>query len=87
MLNGNEIEQIVRNYGARIMEVTPEYTVIQKTGHKTETQELFVKLDKYGVLQFIRSGRVAITKLRTELLETYLKTLRAENKIRGIETF
>jgi len=87
LLNGNEIEEIVRKYGAKIMEVTPEYTVIQKTGHKAETQELFVKLDKYGVLQFVRSGRVAITKLRTELLEKYLKQLRTENKIRGIETF
>ena len=87
LLSGNEIEQLVRTYGARIMEVTPEYTVIQKTGHKSETQELFLKLDKYGVLQFIRSGRVAITKVREELLEKYLKKLRIDNKIKGIETF
>ena len=87
LLSGNEIEQLVRTYGARIMEVTPDYTVIQKTGHKSETQELFVKLDKYGVLQFIRSGRVAITKVREELLEKYLKKLRIDNKIKGIETF
>ncbi|WP_066630159.1 acetolactate synthase small subunit [Labilibacter marinus] len=87
LLNGNEIEGIVRTYGAQIMEVTPEYTVIQKTGHKAETQELFVKLDKYGVLQFVRSGRISITKLRTELLEKYLRELRTENKIRGIETY
>jgi acetolactate synthase-1/3 small subunit len=87
ILSGNEIEQLVRQYGARIMEVTPEYTVIEKTGHKAETQELFVKLDKYGVLQFVRSGRVAITKLRTELLEKYLKKLRTQAKIKGIESF
>ncbi|SMO50957.1 acetolactate synthase, small subunit [Saccharicrinis carchari] len=87
LLSGNEIEQLVRSYGARIMEVTPDYTVIQKTGHKSETQELFVKLDKYGVLQFIRSGRVAITKVREELLEKYLKKLRIDNKIKGIETY
>ncbi len=87
LLSGNEIENIVRTYGARIMEVTAEYTVIEKTGHQDETQELFLKLDKYGVLQFIRSGRVAITKLRTELLEKYLKKLRTEAKIRGIENF
>ncbi len=87
LLSGNEIESIVRKYGARIMEITPEYTVIEKTGHKEETQELFVRLDKYNVLQFIRSGRIAITKLRTELLDEYLQKLRAENKIRGIESF
>ncbi len=87
LLSGHEIEDIVRTYGARIMEVTHEYTVIEKTGHPDETQELFVKLDKYGVLQFVRSGRVAITKLRTELLEKYLKKLRTEAKIRGVESF
>ncbi len=75
LLSGNEIEKIVRQFGARILEITPEYTVIEKTGHKGETQELFEKLDPYGVSQFVRSGRIAITKGTTELLETYLKKL------------
>ncbi len=75
LLNGNQIENLVRQYGARILEVTPEYTVIEKTGHKRDTQELFEKLDKYGVSQFTRSGRIAITKNKTELLDKYLKKL------------
>ncbi|MDG5799468.1 acetolactate synthase small subunit [Marinilabiliaceae bacterium ANBcel2] len=75
ILNGNEIENIVRKYSARILEITSEYTVIEKTGHKSETQELFEQLDQYGVTQFTRSGRIAITKLKTELLEKYLKKL------------
>jgi acetolactate synthase-1/3 small subunit len=61
------------------LEVTPEYTVIEKTGHKSETQELFEKLDKYGVSQFTRSGRIAITKLKTELLDDYLRVLEKDN--------
>ncbi len=79
LLNGNQIETLVRQYGARILEVTPEYTVIEKTGHKQETQELFEKLDKYGVSQFTRSGRIAITKHKTEMLDMYLKKLEADN--------
>jgi acetolactate synthase-1/3 small subunit len=79
LLNGNQIETLVRQYGARILEVTPEYTVIEKTGHKNETQELFEKLDKYGVSQFTRSGRIAITKLKTELLDNYLRVLEKDN--------
>ncbi|MFW5754107.1 MAG: acetolactate synthase small subunit [Marinilabiliaceae bacterium] len=75
LLGGNEIEKMVRQYGARILEITPEYTVIEKTGHKNETQELFEKLEPYGVSQFVRSGRIAITKNKKELLETYLKNL------------
>lgn len=72
LLGGNQIESLVRQYGARILEVTPEYTVIEKTGHKAETQELFEKMDKYGVVQFTRSGRIAITKSKAELLDNYL---------------
>ncbi|MFW5974979.1 MAG: acetolactate synthase small subunit [Bacteroidota bacterium] len=78
LLSGNEIEKIVRQFGARILEITPEYTVIEKTGHKDETQELFEKLDPYGVSQFVRSGRIAITKNKKELLETYLKELETD---------
>ena len=75
LLEGNEIENLVRRYGARILEITPEYTVIEKTGHKLETQELFNKLDIYGVTQFTRSGRIAINKLKKEPLNNYLRKL------------
>ena len=50
-----------------------EYTVIEKTGHKEETQELFEGLNTFGVLQFIRSGRVAITRSTIERLSEFLK--------------
>ncbi|MFO7923941.1 MAG: acetolactate synthase small subunit [Bacteroidales bacterium] len=75
LFEGNEIEKLVRHYGARIMEMTAEYTVIEKTGHKKETQELFDKLDPYGVTQFTRSGRIAINKLKKEPLNSYLRKL------------
>lgn len=63
----NEIEKLVRQYNARILEVTPEYTALEKTGHKEETQELLEKLKPFGILEFVRSGRVAITKPMKEL--------------------
>ena len=80
LINCNEVEKLVRQYGARILEVTKEYTVIEKTGHKNETQELFEKLDKYVVTQFVRSGRVAVTKLKQELLFEYLRELDKQEK-------
>jgi acetolactate synthase-1/3 small subunit len=51
---------------------------VEKTGHKNETQELFEKLNQFGVTQFVRSGRVAVTKLKKELLSRYLKKLENE---------
>ena len=68
LIGSTLIEQLVRKYNARILEVTKDYTVIEKTGHKEETQEFFEELNQIGVLQFIRSGRVSITRSPIEKL-------------------
>jgi acetolactate synthase I/III small subunit len=73
LYDSDVIERTVRNSGARILEITKEYTVIEKTGHKEETQELFEQLNKYKVMQFIRSGRVALTRDPIERLSEFLK--------------
>ncbi|MHC1704937.1 MAG: acetolactate synthase small subunit [Tenuifilaceae bacterium] len=72
LMETNQLEQMIRKHNARILEITPEYIVIEKTGHKEETQELFNGLIEYGVLQFIRSGRVAITRSPIEKLSEFL---------------
>lgn len=61
-LHGNKIENLVRSNSARILVIEEDYIVIEKTGHKHETQQLFNLLNEYGVLEFVRSGRVAISK-------------------------
>jgi len=80
LIEGNNIEETVRKHNARILEVTPEFTVIEKTGHKEETQELFDELNRYGLLQFTRSGRIAITKSSKEIFTDYLREI--ENNIK-----
>lgn len=70
----NNVETIVRRHSARIMELTQDYTVIEKTGHNAETELLFEELQNTcGVLQFIRSGRVALTRSPIEKLSNFLK--------------
>ncbi len=59
---GKEAEKIVRSHYARVLSVESNFTVIEKTGHKEETQALFNDLKPYGILEFVRSGRIAITK-------------------------
>ena len=71
----NEIELLVRKHNARILEITPDFTVIEKTGHKIETQRLFDDIKKFKVMQFTRSGRVAVTRARRERLSEYLTKL------------
>jgi acetolactate synthase-1/3 small subunit len=85
-MSGNILETIVKQHNARILVVSPEYMVIEKTGHKPEINELFVHLEPHGVLQFSRSGRVAITKQVKEL-NAYLKEMDEanRNKVEEIE--
>jgi acetolactate synthase-1/3 small subunit len=73
LLDGNKLEETIRKHHAHILEVRPEYTVIELTGHKEETQALFDELNNYGLLQFTRSGRIAVTKSSKELFTSYLQ--------------
>ncbi len=72
--SSNELEKVIRENYARILAIDPHYIVIEKTGHTTETQSLFDKLKSFGILEFARSGRVAVTKPMKELSQ-YLKEI------------
>ncbi|MDE6299109.1 MAG: acetolactate synthase small subunit [Muribaculaceae bacterium] len=73
VLKSHEIEDIVRKSGARVLEIQPEYTVFEKTGHTIEVKDLFERLKPLGLRQFVRSGRVAVTKAPVELVDNFLK--------------
>lgn len=68
-----DIEQIVRENGVRILEIHPEYTILEKTGHTDEIEHLFEKLKPLGLRQYVKSGRVAVTKDTAELLSEHLE--------------
>lgn len=72
--NGNSLEKLIRSHNARILEIEPEFVVIEKTGHEKETQALLKDLEKIGIFEFVRSGRIAIVK-QMEMLNTYLQSL------------
>jgi acetolactate synthase I/III small subunit len=81
LMSGNIIDHVVRAHHARILEVSPEYIVIEKTGHMSEITDLLKQLEPFGVLQFARSGRVAITKQVKEL-NSYLKEMDEANRVK-----
>lgn len=73
LLDDRSIENLIRKHNARILEVNRTYTVIEKSGHPDETQSLFEELSRYDVMQFVRSGRVAITKSTVEHVSIFLQ--------------
>lgn len=72
LLEEKNLEQIIRKHNARILDITPKFTVIEKTGHRDETEALFQELQNYDLLQFVRSGRVCVTKDTVEHVSAYL---------------
>lgn len=79
-LSNADVEQVIRENYAKVLSVDSQFIVIEKTGHKSETQALFNKLKPFGVLEFARSGRVAVTKPMKEL-STYLKELELNQQV------
>jgi acetolactate synthase-1/3 small subunit len=73
MLENNEVSKTVRLHDAQIVEVNPTYATVEKTGITDDILSLSESLNRLGaVLQFVRSGRICITKSRVEKLDTYL---------------
>lgn len=76
------IEQLIRKYDVKVLEILENCIVLEKTGLYAETQALFDELqERVGVLQFIRSGRVAITRSRIERLSDMLQKIEAKRKL------
>lgn len=57
-----KVERLLRQFGARAVVIRKDYTVFETTGHREETDGLIKALEPYGLIEFVRSARVAIIK-------------------------
>lgn len=57
-----KVERLLREYGASAVVIREDYTVFQVTGQEKEINNLLVELDKYGLIEFVKSARIAIIK-------------------------
>ena len=68
-----EVSKIIRKYNARIVEVNAVFSIVEKNGMSEEITNLYEELRVLDcVLQFVRSGRVAITTSCFERVNEYL---------------
>ncbi|MDR0892151.1 MAG: acetolactate synthase small subunit [Mediterranea sp.] len=71
--NTPEPSKVIRKYSARIVEMNPVFSVVEKNGPSEEITALFSELQALGcVLQSVRSGRVAITTSCFERVNEFL---------------
>ncbi|QTD38927.1 acetolactate synthase small subunit [Polaribacter batillariae] len=69
-----QIQNIIKESSARIVTVNKEFFVLEKSGKKEEIDLLHRELKPFGIMQYTRSGRIAVTKDEMKisaLLETY----------------
>ena len=73
MMDNPEVSRVIRRSGARMMEVNPTYATVQIAGLTDDVQNLFNSLNDFGcLLQYSRSGRVAVTRSVDEPVSEYL---------------
>jgi acetolactate synthase I/III small subunit len=57
-----KVERLLRQHGAKAVVIRKDYTVFEVAGHREETDGLIKVLEPYGLIEFVRSARVAIIK-------------------------
>ena len=57
-----KVERLLRTYGARVVAIRKDYTIFETTGQREETDRLIKVLEPFGLIEFVRSARVAIIK-------------------------
>ena len=69
-----QIQNIIKKSHANIVTVSPKFFVIEMTGFREETKKLYNDLKPLGLLQFVRSGRISVSKEKmgiSEILNTF----------------
>ena len=64
-----QIQNIIKESHARIVTVNKEFFVLEKSGRKQEIDLLHRELSAFGIMQFVRSGRIAVTKNEMKISE------------------
>jgi len=68
-LYNQEIQDKLKFRRANIVTITENYFVIEASGLKEDIDRLYDKLKPYGLMQFVRSGRIAITRPKMAISE------------------
>ncbi len=74
VLENPEISRTIRKQEATITEVNPTYVIVMKSGKTDDILNLYYALNKFDcVLQYTRSGRIAVTRSTQEEVSAFLE--------------
>ncbi len=67
LFDERQIQNIIKESHSEIVTVSRDFFVIAKTGRRSEIDELHAKLKPFGIMQFVRSGRISVSKEKMEI--------------------
>jgi len=62
LFEDRQIQNLIKESGSNIVTVNREFFVLEKSGKSEEIGQLYADLKAFGIMQFTRSGRIAVTK-------------------------
>ncbi|NHF60119.1 acetolactate synthase small subunit [Flavobacteriaceae bacterium TP-CH-4] len=62
LFDERQIQNIIKENNSQIVTVAREFFVLAKTGRRHEIDEMYEQLKPFGIMQFVRSGRISVTK-------------------------
>jgi acetolactate synthase-1/3 small subunit len=62
LFDERQIQNIIKESNSQIVTVSREFFVLSKAGRRNEIEELYDQLKPFGIMQFVRSGRISVSK-------------------------
>ena len=62
LFDERQIQNIIKESNSQIVTVAREFFVLAKSGRRNEIDEMYEQLKPFGIMQFVRSGRISVSK-------------------------
>ena len=73
LFDERQIQNIIKDSHAQIVTVSRDFFVLAKTGRRHEIDQMYHELEPFGIMQFVRSGRIAVSKSTMPITEILAK--------------
>ncbi|SHI77333.1 acetolactate synthase, small subunit [Arenibacter nanhaiticus] len=67
LFDERNIQNIIKESNAQIVTVSRDFFVLSKSGRRSEIEEMYEQLKPFGIMQFVRSGRIAVSKAEMQI--------------------
>ncbi|MFT7187415.1 MAG: acetolactate synthase-1/3 small subunit [Sediminicola sp.] len=67
LFDERHIQNIIKDNNAQIVTVSRDFFVLAKSGRRAEVDEMYSQLKPHGIMQFVRSGRISVSKAEMQI--------------------